>query len=40
MLILAEHVVYSTKGLEGQCMVAVSDRKLEDIIMEIELLEE
>ena len=40
MLILAEHVVYSTKRLEGQCMVTVSDRELEDIIMEIELLEE
>ena len=40
LLILAEQVVYSTERLGGQCIVAVGDRKVEDVFIDITLLEE
>ena len=31
---LAEHVVYSTETLDDQCMVAVCDIEVEDVVIE------
>ena len=38
MLILAEDVVCSTERLNRQCMVAVRDIEVENVVMEIALL--
>ena len=38
MLILAEDVVYSTERLNRQCMVAVRNIEVENVVMEIAFL--